>query len=82
MKLLPITVIFSSYVCSSEVSFSACAWPSYAFSFLSAWHIFYFTWFFTLETNVLAGLKEGMLCEGIIMVVFFEILRAVSQLFF
>ena len=35
------------------------------------------TYFFTCDTNDLAGLNEGMLCSGIMMVVFFEILRAV-----
>ena len=32
----------------------------------------YFTLFFTSLTKVLAGLKEGMKCSGMMMVVFFE----------
>jgi len=32
----------------------------------------YFTFFFTSLTKVLAGLKEGMKCSGMMMVVFFE----------
>ena len=34
-------------------------------------------YFFTAMVNVLAGLKAGMLCSGIMIVVFFEMLRAV-----
>ena len=52
-----------------------------AFSFLSAWHcldnFLLKTYFFTSLTNVLAGLKEGMLCSGMMIVVFLEMLRAV-----
>jgi len=33
--------------------------------------------YFTALENVLAGLKAGMLCSGMIIVVFLEILRAV-----
>jgi hypothetical protein len=32
----------------------------------------YFTFFFTLLTKLLAGLKEGMKCSGMMMVVFLE----------
>jgi hypothetical protein len=39
--------------------------------------LFYLTLFFTLPTKVFAGLKAGMLCAGIIMVVFLDMLRAV-----
>src|SRR5210317_1100356 len=38
---------------------------------------FYFTLVFTLLTKVFAGLKAGIECSGIMMVVFLEILRAV-----
>ena len=40
---------------------------------------FYFTTtlFFTSSTKVFAGLNDGMLCAGIMMVVFFEMLRPV-----
>ena len=34
-------------------------------------------YFFTEMVNVLAGLNAGMLCSGMMIVVFFEILRAV-----
>ncbi len=40
-------------------------------------------YFFTERVNVFAGLNAGMLCSGIIIVVFFEMLRAVfCALFF
>ena len=43
----------------------------------------YFTWFLTFDTNDLAGLNDGILWAGIMIVVFLEILRAVfSALFF
>jgi len=52
-----------------------------AFSLFSAWHcldnFLLKTYFFTSLTKVLAGLKEGMLCSGMIIVVFLEMLRAV-----
>lgn len=55
-----------------------------SFSFLSAWHGMlnyqfkpYFTFTLTLPTKDFAGLKEGIKCSGIMMVVFFEMLRAV-----
>ena len=32
--------------------------------------------YFTFAAKLLAGLKAGMLCSGMVMVVFFEILRA------
>lgn len=52
-----------------------------AFSLFSAWHclsnFLLKTYFFTSFKNVLAGLKEGMLCSGMMIVVFLEILRAV-----
>lgn len=55
-----------------------------SFSFLSAWHSFKILWvntlvyyFFTERVNVLAGLNAGMLCSGMMIVVFLEILRAV-----
>jgi len=38
---------------------------------------FHLTLFLTFTTNVLAGLKAGMLCAGIMMVVFLEMFRAV-----
>lgn len=37
----------------------------------------YFTLVFTLLTKVFAGLKAGIECSGIMMVVFLEMLRAV-----
>ena len=49
-----------------------------SFFFFPAWHNKfilkddYFTFFFTSLTKVFAGLKEGMECSGIIMVVFLE----------
>jgi hypothetical protein len=44
---------------------------------------FHFTFFFTFVANDLAGLKDGMLCEGTMIVVFLEIFLAVfSALFF
>ena len=55
-----------------------------SFFLLSAWHSFKILWvntlvyyFFTERVNVLAGLNAGMLCSGMMMVVFLEILRAV-----
>ena len=56
-----------------------------SFFLLSAWHSFKFLWvntklipyFLTDNVNVLAGLKAGILCSGMMMVVFFEMLRAV-----
>ncbi len=56
-------------------------------SFLTAWHnsliyvlimffsisIFYFTFFLTLSTKDLEGLKAGIKCSGMIIVVFLEI---------
>ena len=56
-----------------------------SFSFLSAWHSFKnfirlilnVNYFFTERVNVLAGLNAGILCSGIMMVVFFEMFRAV-----
>ena len=40
-------------------------------------------YFFTERVNVFAGLNAGMLCSGMMMVVFFEMLRAVfCALFF
>jgi len=38
---------------------------------------FTFTLFFTSSTKVLDGLNDGMLCAGMMMVVFFEMLRPV-----
>ncbi|EJW97185.1 membrane protein [gut metagenome] len=56
-----------------------------SFFLLSAWHSFKFLWvntkivyyFFTDNVNVLAGLNAGILCSGMMIVVFFEMLRAV-----
>ena len=50
-----------------------------SFSFFTAWHGCYFLTCddLTLEMNVFAGLKAGILCAGIMMVVFFEIFLAV-----
>ncbi len=55
-----------------------------SFFLLSAWHSFKILrvntivyYFFTAMVKVLAGLKAGMLCSGIMIVVFFEMLRAV-----
>ena len=53
-------------------------------SFLSAWHLLLIfknetilNYFGTLFKNALAGLNAGILCSGIIIEVFFEILRAI-----
>lgn len=49
---------------------------------LSVWHSckflikLYKRYYLIFATNVLAGLKAGMLCAGMVMVVFFEMLRA------
>ena len=53
-----------------------------SFSFFTAWHILIVlkvlkSYFFTALTNVFAGLNAGMLCAGMIIVVSFEMLRAV-----
>jgi hypothetical protein len=59
-----------------------------SFTFFTAWHksigfkinnSFYFTstFVFTPSTNIFAGLNAGILCAGIFIVVFFEILRPV-----
>ena len=55
-----------------------------SFFLLSAWHSLKFLWlillfiyFFTAIVNVFAGLNAGILCSGMIIVVFLEILRAV-----
>ena len=61
-----------------------------SFSFFTAGHINYklliyfltFTEDLTLVTKVLAGLKEGMLCAGIIIVVFFEMFLPVFAALF
>jgi hypothetical protein len=74
-----VRTISASYVCSSANAFCACGLPSYVFffSFRLACSKLYFTLVFTLLTKVLAGLKAGMECSGIMMVVFLEMLRAV-----
>ena len=53
-------------------------------SLFSTWHSAnflklydYLTVFFTFVTKLLEGLKDGIKCSGMMMVVFFEILRAV-----
>ncbi len=55
-----------------------------SFFLFSAWHNTLILWvntmvyyFFTERVNVLAGLKAGMLCSGMMIVVFLEMLRAV-----
>src|SRR5512141_791166 len=49
-----------------------------SFSFFTAWHGCYFlAWDLTLVMNDLAGLKAGILCAGMIMVVFLNIFLAV-----
>src|SRR5690606_17356960 len=48
-----------------------------SFPFFSAGHINYFMLFFTFDTNVFAGLNDGILCAGIMIVVFLEMFLAV-----
>ncbi len=57
-----------------------------SFSFFSAWHNFLLSYFltfpFTSVTKLFDGLNEGMKCSGILMVTFFEMLRAVFSALF
>src|ERR1035438_5183095 len=84
-----LSIVISSYVCSSSNVFSVCGLPSYVVFSFYRWACFfqlgnYFTLVFdlTLFTKVLAGLKAGILWAGIMIVVFLEMFLPVFSALF
>lgn len=63
----------------SQTLFTLVSGHLMSLSLFSAWHTrnYYLTFAFTLLTNAFAGLNAGILCAGIIIVVFLEIFLAV-----